>query len=86
MSRILLVALLLVAAGCTTLGPEPSERIVGRWSGEVGGYPIVIAYGEDTVTVEGADPVGYSLSENELTFEGGGSRGPARELPVEGRN
>lgn len=77
MTRALRVAALLIVmfvAGCSTLRVEPAEAILGRWSSEVGGYPVTLVYAESTVTVDGSDPVPYLLDGNELRFTGGGSQ------------
>ncbi len=74
MSRILMLVAVLTVAGCTFSRPVPSEEIIGRWSGEIGGYPVEVAYDESAVTVTGSGPVPYRLNGDELTFEGGGSQ------------
>ncbi len=61
------VAILALTA-CVSLGIDPSESILGRWQTEVGGFPVIVSYDRDMVTVEGSEPVPYSLSGNELRF------------------
>ncbi len=74
MVRTTVLLLLALVSGCSTFGRSAGDAIVGRWSSEVGGYPVVVSYDGSMVTVDGASPVAYMLDGNELSFDGGGSQ------------
>lgn len=74
MLRLTVITLLLISAGCSTFRPAPADAILGRWSSEVGGYPVIVAYEPSQVLVEGGTPTAYQLDGNELRFQDGGSQ------------
>lgn len=69
-SMALLVAMM---SSCAITRVDPSERIVGSWRSEVGGFPVTVRYTDRTVQVGDSAPVGYSLSGNTLKIAGGDS-------------
>jgi hypothetical protein len=70
LSMAVLVAMM---SSCAITRVDPSERIVGNWRSEVGGFPVTVRYTESTVQVGDSAPVGYSLTGNTLKITGGDS-------------
>ena len=65
-SLILLFALVLT--GCASQPMAPADLIVGEWQSEVAGFLINASYSTDAVSVDGHDPVSYSLDGDRLTI------------------
>lgn len=78
------LAFVISMQGCVTTGQTTSERLIGQWQSDVGGFNIVVKYDEKTVKVDDNPSVGYELKGNELRIAGGGLQ--MRVISFPGKN
>ncbi len=57
----------LMLTGCQSI--QPVQQIVGSWDGKLHGFPVVIEYTRNTVSVNGMEPVGYSIAADLVTLD-----------------
>ena len=70
-SKILVsISLVVLIGGCQTIGSSPSDLIVGAWTSDVGGFPIMVEYTDSTVRIEGHEAVPYQLNDDNLLVAG----------------
>ena len=70
-SQILVIAwLVLFISACQSMGAKPAESIVGLWSSEISGFPIVIEYTDQLVRIKGHDDVSYQIEDNSIVVAG----------------
>lgn len=74
LTSLLLVVMVASLSGCMAFRADPGERIVGQWRTQIGGFPVIVEYGEEAVQVANYQPVQYQFDGNQLTFEQGGSQ------------
>lgn len=81
----MLLAFVMTLQGCVATGQKASQRLVGLWQSEVGGFRIVIQYTETTVKVGENEAVGYEFDGNELKIADGGSQVRVVSFPRKNR-
>ncbi|MBV1879380.1 MAG: hypothetical protein KUG79_17195 [Pseudomonadales bacterium] len=68
------VALLFLLQGCMSTIQTVDQQIIGVWRSNIGGFNVVTEYTGAMVKVGSNKPVKYLLTENRLTFVGGGEQ------------
>ncbi|HAK52450.1 MAG TPA: hypothetical protein DCM54_11200 [Gammaproteobacteria bacterium] len=58
-----------VLTGCQSVSSTPSQKIIGVWESEIGGFPITHEYGESTVSIPGHEAVNYEIQDDVLTLD-----------------
>ena len=71
---LVITGLVLVASSCATTGNSLSQMIVGTWKSELGGFPVVVEYTQDTVSIGNYDAVAYQISDGKLILAKEGSQ------------
>lgn len=69
MKNLTICVLLTLLPGCQSMPNTPAQKILGAWQSEVGGFPIVHLYDENTVSISGHDAVAYQLVEDSLLVD-----------------
>ena len=67
-------ALLFLLQGCMSTLQAVDQQIIGVWRSNIGGFNVVTEYTGAMVKVGSNTPVEYLLTENRLTFVGGGEQ------------
>ena len=68
---LVLLGLVVVTAGCAT---SPSQKIVGAWQSELGGFPVLAKYTDETVSIGDYAAVSYQIEGGKLVLAQEGSR------------
>jgi len=83
MKNLTLCVLLTLLAGCQSVPDTPAQKILGTWQSEVGGFPIVHLYDENTVSISGHDAIAYQLVEDSLLVDSIGASNLIVSFPSE---
>lgn len=87
MRTALVMVLMCTVAGCAWFKPDPMRHLTGQWQSEVGGYPIVVSYTDNTVQVNGEAPTRYTLDGETVTIiSTDGEHTQSRHVSFQGRN
>ena len=87
MRTVLVMVLMYTVGGCAWFKPDPMHRLAGEWQSEVGGYPIVLTYSDNTVQVNGEAPTRYTREGNRITIiSADGEYDETRLVSFQGRN
>ncbi len=81
--RYALTVILFAALGACVSVP-PAQQLIGHWRGELKGFPLLIVYTEQTVSVDGSDPVPYEVSGDLVTLPEQDNRSYRIEFPSTG--
>lgn len=74
MKAFIAILVLVLASGCVSPGSNPGKTIIGRWTTEIGGFPVTAEYTETTVAVAGHAPVSYEIVDGQLLVSSEGSQ------------
>ena len=87
MRTVLVMVLVSTVGGCAWFKPDPMRRLAGEWQSEVGGYPIVLTYSDNTVQVNGEPPTRYVREGSSITIvSAAGDYNETRLVSFQGRN
>jgi hypothetical protein len=78
---LVIIWLLSLASGCVSTGNTPSERIVGTWISELGGFPVTVEFAEATVSIGDYDAVAYQIKDGMLILAQAGSQPRTLSFP-----
>ncbi|MBQ74402.1 MAG: hypothetical protein CMQ20_05165 [Gammaproteobacteria bacterium] len=76
-----IVALLGLVAMTTGCVSSPSQQIVGAWQSELGGFPVLVKYTNETVSIGEYEAVSYQVEEGKLILAQEGSQPRTLSFP-----